>query len=84
MPLNRLIAFTRQRLVRAVVGILVLAGAAFAQYKLAHVPRAVDVATIKELSPATTSEGEEIIIEAPVINAVGGRCFLMMGRRMKL
>lgn len=80
MPLNRLIAFTRQRLVRAVVGILVLAGAAFAQYELAHVPRALDVATIKDLSPATTSDGEEIIIEAPVINAAEGMLFSHDGK----
>lgn len=80
MPLTRLIALKRQRPARALVGILVLAGVAFAQYKLAHVPRAVDVATIKEFSPATTSDGEEIIIEAPVIKAAEGMLFSHHGK----
>ena len=80
MPFNRLIALTRQRLARAVVGILVLAGVAFAQYKLAHVPRAVDVATINELSPALIKDGEEFVIEAPTINAAEGMLFSHDGK----
>jgi hypothetical protein len=80
MPFTPLTAFKRQRLARAVVGIIVLAGAALAQYELAHVAGAVDVATIKELSPATTGEGEELIIESPMINAAEGTLFSHSGK----
>lgn len=63
-------------MVRAAVGILVLAAAAFALYKLAHVPRPVDLATEGKFSPATIKLGEqELIIEGPVVNSEEGLLF---------
>ena len=74
-------AFARQRIARAAAGLLVLAGAAFAQYKLANVPEPVEVETIKELSPATVRLGqEELIIEGPVVDAEQGMLFSHNGR----
>lgn len=81
MPFNILKDFRRQRVVRAGVGILVLAGAAFAQYKLANFPLPVDVETIENFSPATVKLGQqELVIEGPVVNAEEGMLFSHDGK----
>ncbi len=66
---NLLRAFRRSRIARASAGLLVLAGAALAQYKLVNVPRPVDLGTTGKFSPATISAGrEELIIEGLVLD----------------
>lgn len=76
MSFNPLLAFRQQRLLRAGVGLLVLAAAAFALYKLAHVQRPVYLATAGKFSPATIKLGEqELIIEGPVVDREEGLLF---------
>ena len=86
MSFNSLIrVFRRQRIARACVGLLVLAGAAFGQYKLAHLPRAVNLDTTGKFSPATIKLGQqELIIEGPVVNAAEGMLFSHDGRPNEL
>ena len=73
--------FRRHRIVRAGVGLLMLAGAAFGQYKLAHVPQPVNLDTTGRFSPATITLGQqELIIEGPVVNAAEGMLFSHDGR----
>jgi hypothetical protein len=81
MSFNVLMALTRQRIARAGVGLLVLAGAAFAQYKLANVPMPVNLDTTGKFSPATIRLGqEELIVEGPVVNSAEGILFSHDGR----
>ena len=81
MSFNTLMALRRQRIARAGVGLLVLAGAAFAQYKLANVPVPVNLETTGRFSPATIKLGqEELIIEEPVVNSAEGMLFSHDGR----
>ena len=69
MSFSLLTTLWRRRLVRAGVGLLVLAAAAFALYKLAHVPQPVDLAATGKFSPASIKLSEqELIIEAPLVN----------------
>lgn len=76
MSFNRGSVIWQQRIVRAGVGILVLAAAAFASYKLSHVPRPVDLAAVGKFSPASIKLGEqELIIEEPVVNRDEGLLF---------
>ena len=76
MSFKFLRALRRQRIVRAGVGLLVLAGAAFAQYKLANVPQPVNLETTGNFSPATVRLGqEELIIEGPFVNSTEGLLF---------
>lgn len=76
MSFNTLIRFWHRRIVRAGVALLVLAAASFGQYKLAHVPRAMDLAAEGKFAPATIKLGEqELIIEGPVVNAEQGLLF---------
>jgi hypothetical protein len=76
MSFNLLMAFRQRRLVRAGVGLLVLAAAVFALYKLAHVPRPVELATTGQFSPATIKLGEqELIIEGAMVNPEEGLLF---------
>ncbi len=67
---NLLTAFRRSRLTRTGAGLLVLAGAAFAQYKLIDVPRPVYLETTGKFSPATIRLGQaELIIEGAVVDS---------------
>jgi hypothetical protein len=60
---------TRPRITRAGVGVLVLAAAAFAQYKLAKIPRPVNLETAGNFSPLTVRLGrEELVVEGPSVN----------------
>jgi len=69
-------ALTRQRIGRAAIGLLVLAAAAFAQFKLANVPEPVNLETTGKFSPATIRLGqEELIIEGPLVNSPEGMLF---------
>lgn len=81
MSFNTLRGLTRKRLARAVVGILLLAGAAFAEYGLANIPRPVNLDTTGKFSPATIKLGqEELVIEGPVIDSAEGLLFSHNGR----
>lgn len=81
MTFNTVRDLLRQRIFRAGAGLVVLSGAAFAQYELANVAEPVEVETIKELSPATARLGqEELIIEGPVVDAEQGILFSHNGR----
>ena len=81
MPFNTLMALRRQRLARAGLGLLVLAVAAFAQYKLANVPRPVNLDTTGKFSPATIRLGrEELVIEGPVVHSSSGMLLSHDGR----
>lgn len=76
MSFNRLRVFWQQRLVRAGVGILVLAAAALASYKLTHVPQPVDLAASGKFSPASVKLAEQVlIIEGPLVNREEGLLF---------
>lgn len=69
MSFNILKVIWRRRLVRAGAGLLVLAAAAFAQYRLTNVPMPVNVETTEKFSPATINLGrEELVIEGPMVN----------------
>lgn len=81
MPFKTLMAFRRQRLARAGLGLLVLAAAAFAQYKLANVARPVNLEATGKFSPATIRLGrEELVIEGPVVNSSEGMLLSHDGR----
>jgi len=70
MSFNPLKAFKRHRIARAGVGLLVLAGAALAEYKLANVPRPVNLETTGRFSPATIRLGQaELVIGGPVVDS---------------
>jgi hypothetical protein len=81
MPFNTLMAFGRRRLARIGLGLLVLAVAAFAQYRLANVPRPVNLETTGKFSPATIRLGrEELVIDGPVVNSSVGMLLSHDGR----
>lgn len=81
MSFKPFVFFREQRIARAMVGLLALAGAAFAQYRLANVPMPVSVETIGDFSPAKLRLGqEELIIEGPVVNSEEGMLFSHDGR----
>lgn len=73
MSFKRVRALWQRRIVRALVGILVLASAALGAYKLSHVPRPVDLAAAGKFTPSRIKVGEqELIIEGPVVNREEG------------
>src|SRR5216684_5380600 len=81
MPFNPLMAYRRQRLARAGLGLLLLAAAAFAQYKLANVAHPVNLETTGKFSPATIRLGrEELVIEGPVVHSSKGMLLSHDGR----
>jgi hypothetical protein len=85
MSFDPLRFFGRRRIARAGVGLLVLAGAAFAQYRLANVPLPVNVETIGNFSPATIRLGqEELVIEEPVVNSAEGILFSHDGKQNEI
>jgi hypothetical protein len=70
MSFKSLPARGRRRIARAALGLLVLAVAAIAQYKLAKVPRPVNLETLDNFSTVKVRLGrEELIIEGPVVNS---------------
>jgi len=76
MSFKLLRALWRQRTARAGAALLVLAAAAFAQYKLANVPLPVNLETTEKFSPAIVRLGqEELIIEGPLVNSTEGLLF---------
>lgn len=76
MSFKRVRALWQKRIVRALVGILVLAAAVLGAYKLAHVPRPVDLAVAGKFAPGTIKVGEqELIIEGPVVDRDEGLLF---------
>ncbi|HEX6184511.1 MAG TPA: hypothetical protein VFZ44_11565 [Pyrinomonadaceae bacterium] len=81
MSPNYLSVRLRPRIARAAAGVLVLAAAAFAQYKLAKVPRPVNLETAGNFSPLTVRLGqEELIVEGPSVNAEDGLLFSHDGK----
>jgi hypothetical protein len=82
MSFNPLRALWRRRIVRAGVGLLVLVGAAYAQYRLANVPLPMNVETIENFSPATIKLGQqELVIEGPVVNSAERMLFSHDGKQ---
>jgi len=70
MSFNPLRTFKQHRIARAGVALVVLAGAAFAEYKLANVPQPVDLKTTGQFSPATIKLGQaELIIKGPEVTS---------------
>ena len=85
MVFNSLTAFRRRRIVRAGMGLLVLAVAVILQYKLANVPRPVNLESTGRFSPATIKLGqEELVIEGPVSNSLEGMLFSHDGARNEI
>src|SRR2546426_3510473 len=81
MAFKILMAFKRQRLARAGLGLLVLAAFAFAQYKLANIAHPLNLETTGKFSPATIRLGrEELVIEGPVVNPSEGMLLSHNGR----
>ena len=81
MSFNALKAFRRYRIARAIVGLLVLAGAAFAEYKLANIQRPVELKDTGKFDQATIRLGQELIFEGPVVNSEEGMLFSHDGKK---
>lgn len=61
--------YWKRRLVRAAAAALVLAGAIFAQYKLANIPLPVELENSKKVTIPSVKFGQELVVEGPSLDA---------------
>lgn len=81
MPLQALAGYLHRRLVRAGVGLSVLAAAFLVQYQLANITLPVNLSTQAKFKPMTVKLGqEELVIENPVVSPPGGALLVHRGK----
>lgn len=66
---RRINFYWKRRAVRGVVAALVMAGAVFAQYKLANIPLPVEIEDNRKVSIPPVKFGQELVVEGPSADA---------------